>query len=45
MSWFGQNKDLVAIVIATLAVIVSLVTVLVQKRQQQLDAYRQITTS
>jgi hypothetical protein len=42
MSWFAQNKDLIAIVIATLAVIVSLATVLVQKRQQQLDAYRQI---
>jgi hypothetical protein len=42
MSWFGEPKDLIAIVIATLAVILSLVTVLVQKGQQQRDAYRQI---
>jgi hypothetical protein len=42
MSWFAQNKDFVAIIVATLAVIVSLVTVLVQRRYQQLDAYRQI---
>ena len=42
MSWFGEPKDLIAIMIATLAVILSLVTVLVQKRQQQRDAYRQI---
>jgi hypothetical protein len=42
MNWFGEPKDLIAIVIATLAVILSLVTVLIQKRQQQRDAYRQI---
>ena len=42
MSWFGEPKDLIAIVIATLAVILSLVTVLIQKQQQQRDAYRQI---
>jgi hypothetical protein len=41
-SWFGQNKDLLALVVAAVAVVVSLVTVLVQRRQQQLDAYRQI---
>jgi hypothetical protein len=42
MSWFVQNKDLAGIMIATLAVILSLVTVLIQKRGQQRDAYRQI---
>jgi len=42
MDWFTQTKDLLGIVIATLAVILSLVTVLVQKRQQQRDAYRQL---
>ena len=42
MSWFGEPKDLIAIVIATLAVILSLVTLLIQKQQQQRDAYRQI---
>ena len=29
MSWFGESKDLIAIVLATLAVILSLVTVLI----------------
>jgi len=42
MSWFAQNKDFLALVVATLAVIVSLITVLTQKRQQQLDTYRHI---
>jgi hypothetical protein len=41
VSWFAQNKDFVAIVIAWLALLVSLGTVLVQRRQQQLEAYRQ----
>jgi hypothetical protein len=42
VSWFAQNKDFVAIVIAWLALLVSLGTVLVQRRQQQLEAYRRI---
>ena len=42
MDWFTQTKDLIGIVIATLAVVLKLVTVLVQKRKQQRDAYRQI---
>jgi hypothetical protein len=42
MQWLDRSKDLVAIVVATVAVILSLVTVVVQKRQQQRDAFRQI---
>ena len=42
MHWLDQSKDLLGIVIATVAVILSLVTVLTQRRQQQRDAFRQI---
>jgi hypothetical protein len=39
---FGRFKDLIAIAIALVAVVLSLITVLIQKRQQQRDAYRHI---
>ena len=42
MSWFGEPKDLIAIVIATLALIISVVTLFSQKWQQQRDAYREV---
>jgi hypothetical protein len=42
MGWFSQVKDLIGIMIATFAVILSLTTVLIQKKQQQRDAYRQV---
>ena len=42
MHAFDRIKDLLAIVIAAIAVMLSLVAVLVQRRQQQRDAYRQI---
>lgn len=42
MKWFQDWKDLLAITIAALAVVVSFVTVLLQRRQQQRAAYREI---
>jgi hypothetical protein len=42
MQWLDRSKDLVAVAIATVAVILSLFTVVVQKRQQQRDAFRQM---
>jgi hypothetical protein len=42
MQWLDRFKDLLAIVIATIAVILSLVTVMAQRRQQRREAYRQI---
>jgi hypothetical protein len=42
MQWLDRSRDLIAMAIAAIAVILSLVTVLMQKRQQQRDAYRQI---
>jgi hypothetical protein len=42
MKWFQDWKDLAGITIAALAVVVSFVTVLLQRRQQQRAAYREI---
>jgi len=42
MNWFQSSKDLIAIAIAALAVVVSLVTVILQRRQAQRAAYREI---
>ena len=42
MQWLDRSKDLVAIAIATVAVILSLSAAIIQKRQQQRDAFRQI---
>src|SRR5215471_5079511 len=42
MNWLQGSKDPVAIAIAALAVVVSLVTVILQRRQQQRAAYREI---
>jgi hypothetical protein len=42
MQWLDRSKDLVAMAIATVAVLLSLFTVVIQKRQQQRDAFRQI---
>lgn len=39
MAWFDAIKDLVAIGLALLAIIVSLVTVLISRRQQQAGSY------
>ncbi|MEV4540819.1 hypothetical protein [Micromonospora echinaurantiaca] len=40
MQWVNTYKDLLGVVIATLAVALSLSTVLVQRAQQRRDAYR-----
>jgi hypothetical protein len=45
MSWFQSSKDFIAIAIATLAVGVSLVTVILQRRQEKRAAYREIYTA
>jgi len=42
MNWFEASKDLIAISIAALAVVLSLITVVLQRRQQQRAAYREI---
>ena len=42
MKWFQNWKDLLSITIAAVAVFVSFVTVLLQRRQQQRAAYREI---
>lgn len=45
MSWFQSSKDFIAIGIAALAVGVSLATVMLQRRQEQRAAYREIYTA
>jgi hypothetical protein len=45
MNWSQSSKDLIAIAIAALAVVVSLVTVILQRRQAQRAAYREIYTT
>jgi hypothetical protein len=45
MNWFQSSKDLIAIIIAAVAVVVSLVTVILQRRQGQRAAYREIYTT
>ena len=45
MNWFQTSKDLIAITIAALAVVVSLVTIILQRRQAQRAAYREIYTA
>lgn len=45
MNWFQSSKDLIAIIIATFAVVVSLVTVIMQRKQAQRAAYREIYTT
>ena len=45
MNWFQSSKDLIAVIIATLAVALSLVTVFMQRRQEQRAAYREIYTT
>jgi hypothetical protein len=42
MDFFARSKDLIAIAIAAIAVILSLVTVLIQRRQQRHHAFQQI---
>lgn len=42
MAWFANNKDLVGIALALAAVIVSLITILLSRRQQQLSSFLQI---
>ena len=45
MNRFQASKDLIAITIAALAVVVSLLTVILQRRQGQRAAYREIYTT
>jgi hypothetical protein len=45
VNWFQSSKDLLAIIIATAAVVVSLVTVTMQRRQGQRAAFREIYTT
>ena len=42
MNWFEQIKDVLGIALATLAIALSLLTVVLQWRQHQRDAYRQM---
>src|SRR4051812_12592166 len=42
MLWLDRSKDLLAVAIATVAVILSLIAVVIQRRQQQRTAYQQI---
>jgi hypothetical protein len=42
MAWFTNNKDLVGIALAVVAILVSLITVLLSRRQQQVTAFLQI---
>jgi hypothetical protein len=42
MDWSEQLKDVLGVALATLAIALSLLTVLLQRRQHQRDAYRQI---
>ena len=45
MNWIHSSKDLIAITIAALAVVVSLLTVILQRRQGQRAAYREMYTT
>ena len=45
VNWFQSSKDLIAIIIAAVAVVVSLVTVTLQRRQGQRAAFREIYTT
>jgi hypothetical protein len=42
MDWLDRSKEFIAIAIATLAVILSLATILIQRRQQRHYAFQQI---
>lgn len=42
MSWFMANKDLVGIALATMAIALSTITVIVSRRQQQTNAFLQV---
>jgi hypothetical protein len=42
MQWLDRSKDLLALTIATVAVVLSLIAAVIQKRQQQRDAFRHI---
>lgn len=42
MEWLSRSKDVIAVVVAVIAVALSLVTVLSQRRQQQRHAFAQI---
>lgn len=42
MSWFAANKDLVGIALATIAIALSMITVIVSGRQQQMNAFLQV---
>jgi len=42
MNWFGPFKDVLGVALATLAIGLSLLTVILQRRYQQRDAYRQV---
>jgi hypothetical protein len=45
MNWFQSWKDFLTLAIAVLAVVVSLITVILQRRQGQRAAYREIYTT
>jgi hypothetical protein len=45
MTWFAGIKDLLAICIALLAVALSLITIIMQRRESRRDAYREIYTA
>ena len=42
MEWLSQSKDVITLAVAVIAVALSLVTVLIQRRQQQRHAFAQI---
>ena len=42
MSWFDQNRDLIGIGLAAIAIILSMYTALISRRQQRLDAFLRI---
>jgi len=42
VTWIADNTEILALVVAVAAVVASLFTVLIQRRQQRLDAFRQI---
>jgi hypothetical protein len=42
MDWIGRSKELISIAIATAAVVLTLLTVLIQRRQQRHHAFQQI---
>jgi hypothetical protein len=45
MAWFAENKDLLTICIALLAVALSFTTISMQKNESKRDAYREIYTA